>query len=73
MVGNKAFLDAARTNRGTKRRDGFHSSNQLVSKGQWVGPVRYGGQWILVDESVGAVVAFFSALENASAGQRLRH
>ena len=67
VVGSKAFLDAARTNRGTKRPDGYHYSNQLVSNGRWVGHGGYGGQWMLADESAGAAVAFFSVLENASA------
>jgi CubicO group peptidase (beta-lactamase class C family) len=67
VVGSNAFLDAARTNRGTKRPDGFHYSNQLVSNGRWVGHGGYGGQWMLADERAGAVVAFFSVLENASA------
>jgi CubicO group peptidase (beta-lactamase class C family) len=67
VVGSKAFLDAARTNRGTKRPDGFHYSNQLVSNGEWVGHGGYGGQWMLADESAGAAVAFFSVLENSSA------
>ena len=67
VVGSKAFLDAARANRGTKRPDGFHYSNQLVSNGRWVGHGGYGGQWMLADESAGAAVAFFSVLENASA------
>jgi CubicO group peptidase (beta-lactamase class C family) len=67
VVGSKAFLDAARTNRGTKRPDGFHYSNQLVSNGRWVGHGGYGGQWMLADEGEGAAVAFFSVLENASA------
>ena len=66
-VGSKAFLDAARTNRGTKRPDGFHYSNQLVSNGRWVGHGGYGGQWMLADERAGAVIAFFSVLENVSA------
>ena len=66
-MGSKAFLDAARTNRGTKRSDGYHYSNQLVSNGRWVGHGGYGGQWMLADEASGAVVAFFSVLENASA------
>jgi len=67
LVGSKAFLDAARTNRGTRRSDGYHYSNQLVSNGRWVGHGGYGGQWMLADEASGAVVAFFSVLENASA------
>lgn len=67
VVGSKAFLDAARTNRGTKRLDGFHYSNQLVSNGRWVGHGGYGGQWMLADERSGAAVAFFSVLENTSA------
>jgi CubicO group peptidase (beta-lactamase class C family) len=67
VVGSKAFIDAARTNRGTKRPDGFHYSNQLVSNGRWVGHGGYGGQWMLADETAGATVAFFSVLENASA------
>jgi len=35
VVGNKAFLGAARTNQGIKRPDGFRYSNQLVSNGRW--------------------------------------
>jgi CubicO group peptidase (beta-lactamase class C family) len=66
-VGSKAFLDAARTNRGTRRTDGYHYSNQLVSNGRWVGHGGYGGQWMLADERTGAAVAFYSVLENTSA------
>jgi CubicO group peptidase (beta-lactamase class C family) len=70
VVGSKTFLDAARTNRGTKRADGFRYSNQLVTNGRWVGHGGLGGQWMLADASTGVVVAFFSVLENASAADK---
>jgi CubicO group peptidase (beta-lactamase class C family) len=66
-VGSRAFLDAAKTNRGTRRPDGTRYSNQVVTNGRWVAHGGYGGQWMAADERSGVVVAFFSVLENRSA------
>jgi CubicO group peptidase (beta-lactamase class C family) len=66
-VGSQAFIDAARTNRGTSRPDGYHYSNQMVSNGRWIGHGGYGGQWLAADQQTSTAVAFFSVLENRSA------
>jgi CubicO group peptidase (beta-lactamase class C family) len=67
QVGSPTLLDAARTNRGTTRADGYRYSNQLVTNGRWLAHGGYGGQWMMADPDTNVVVAFFSVLENTSA------
>ena len=63
VVGDKAFLDAARDGGGTTLGDGLRYHNQLSTNGRWIGHGGYGGQWLVVDEPTNSVIAFFSVLE----------
>jgi len=63
-IGSAAFLEATRTNPGTRYAHGLRYSNQTFTNGRWFGHSGAGGQWMLADPNTDAVVAFFSVLEN---------
>lgn len=72
IVGDRTFINAAKTNQGTAFRmggrvpAGWHYSNQLMSNGRWVGHLGYAGQWLAVDHETRTVLVWLSALESLS-------
>lgn len=47
-------------------RPGVRYSGQLMTNGRWIGHAGYGGQFLMIDMTSGAVAAFLSVLENDS-------